>query len=147
MGVVMTNNKIRPMLKRGLLAGAVLVTALVATTGTALAERPAAGHWEGTEGVSFKVEHHDSTVVPNLIKDIHWHAHHFPHSGTTNKEEFESCYSYILSTAHERHYCINGQFSSHRHASGTVISFLTHPGHHARFHTHRYEWTATPVTD
>ena len=134
------------MFRLGLLAGAVLALALVATASTALAERPAAGHWDGTEGIGFKVEHPDSTVFPTLIKDIHWHTHHFPHSGTTKQDEFQSCYSYVFSTTQERHYCIDGQFSSHHHASGTVTSFLTHPGHHARFHTHHYDWTASPAS-
>jgi hypothetical protein len=147
MGVAMIDRRIRPMLKWGLLAGSVLVIALVAMGGTALADRPAQGHWDGTHGVRFEVEHPEG-VPATLVKHIHWHAdHQFPHSWTFKQDEFESCYSYVMSTAAEAHYCINGQFSSTHHASGTVIRFLTAPGHHARFHTHRYEWTAAPAAE
>jgi hypothetical protein len=77
-------------------------------------------------------------AIPILVKDIHFNHHHFLHSGLTKNDEFESCFSFVLGPHAERHYCINGQFSSHHHASGTVISFLTPPGHHSRFNTHRW---------
>jgi hypothetical protein len=147
MGVVMIDRSIRPMFKRGILASSVLLIALMAMTGIALAERPVAGHWDGTNGVRFQVEHPEGSSN-TLVKHIHFHAdHRFPHSWTFRQDEFESCYSYVMSTSSERHWCINGQFSSPHHASGTVISFLTAPGHHARFHTHRYEWTAVPAAE
>jgi hypothetical protein len=151
MGVVMTNHRIRPTLKLGLLAGAVLVTALIATTGTASAERPAAGHWEGTQGVSFDVEHHDSTVLPTLVTRIAWNngPPHFPHSALTKDDEFESCIAHLVTNGVYRHTCVKGQFTSHHHASGAVTMYLVaagHDHHHGR-QTHRWEWTASMSSD
>jgi hypothetical protein len=146
MGVVMTDNKIRPTLKRGLLAGAVLVIALVATTGTALAERPVEGHWQGTQGVHFHVAYTESHYAPTLVKHIHFYGNEFADSALFKEDRFESCYSFVNSPHAETHTCIDGQFTSHHHASGTVIVFITPPGHpHIRHHRHRYEWTASPV--
>lgn len=146
----MTMNKIRRALKLGLLAGSLLVTALVATAGTALAERPVAGHWVGTEGVRFHVTHEEHMFGGHTrITHIHFHAiDRFPHAVVGTDGEFESCISHHINLHMENHTCVRGRFSSHHHASGTVIKFLAPVSHpHVRGVTHRYEWTASPESD
>jgi hypothetical protein len=128
----MIDRRIRPMLRLGLLGTAVFVTSLMAMSGTALAEHPVAGHWEGTNGVSFWVN------WDGHVFDIRWGYHNLGHSDTRKQDEFERCQtSGSQGTSHEDTYCIFGQFSSRHHASG-IVTRLPAPI------TREDEWTASP---
>jgi len=115
------------MTHRPVLFALALAASVAAASGTAQAARPHAGPWEGTDGVSFTIDHteHGGTYVENARLGA---RDRFGREPVDRDDTFETCTTQRIGEHLARHWCIEGRFTERDEVRGTIESFYTAHG-------------------